>query len=261
MSSRKRPEEAAAGNSDYELYLERHRGSESNPDDYIREFSFEPELIVGRRADFNSISKVTRSGGRDLAKRPERHVTFLRPNRHSFPKRSTNWPVVATTLSVIPFDSSPAGIYQRDGGDHNLSVLSTTEYDHRRHPSSQVIGGLSINSAVRDQYNQRLSDGDRQDNVGGGPHERVQRAIVELIETDRGEDDEEKSAPSGRKRRKRPWWRWWRGSGKGSASSAEQVHHDIEAFYYVGSAKELFAIECDLLFAKVVHGPQQMWFS
>lgn len=291
---------STADHGDLEEYEE-----DTNHDDYIREFSFEPEIIVPKRtASANSLSCATTAQPVHTPKeassscpRPHKdsnhkqhRVRFLRPpNSLSLsllngrrgrlrclpPGTAPSSPTQAQPSTTEPHSIAPhpphvvCQLYKDDSGDGedgsgpstssgrggidykpvSLAGAEPTKQQRNR-PADTVVGERIFKVGV----------GEEEEGSSGDSSERVHRKRSLVVEselsfnsdpprTDRSassasEEEGDNSVGSGdsgerrgrrRKRRKsRRFW-WCTGGKKDRPSSAEQVHHEIEAFYYVGT--------------------------
>lgn len=201
---------------------------DNNYDDYIREFSFEPEIILGKRTDPDSLTCL--SPAASVKQRLLRNHKLFRPNTLSLSlpppaaEAATLGPLTENINSIIPL--------QLDASTANVDLLAGAV--------SQKIRRCSPN---------RLSDNinlvKRTDEGGESVVVVNKKKDLFSIEAEYSESDpegeEEKKERKGRRKdnsdkSKFKWW--WRGLGrrrrrKGGPLAADQVHNDIEAFYYV----------------------------
>lgn len=241
-AKRKRRTEAKAPLPDSSLE-EVGEEEEENHDDYIREFSFEPELIVPKRTvSANSLTCYQTSPSGDSTHPPDERPQ--RPQR-SHSNRSaeksrgllskTRLPVTGASplnesASVIPSPHSTQSVLV--GQDSNVEPISlagrtATGEDWDRKPvrrAAVFVVGEGEGRAEEDLL---------EITVDGGPVK--EEAENKDCEGDGGGGRDLERTESGRKRSKsRGWWKRWC-IEKDHASSADQVHHEIEAFYYVGT--------------------------
>lgn len=211
-------DKSSSSHGDYE--------DDDNYDDYIREFSFEPEIILGKRTEPDSFTCCRNPTSIAVKQRLLcNHKLFL-PNTLSLslpkPPPPAAGPMTDNINSIIPL--------QLDGSsEKNVELLAEAV--------PQKIHRCSPN---------RLSD---KINLVKGTDEGAESAPIvvkkkdifsieaEYSESDPEEEEEKKARKDNSRKRKSKWW--WRGVGKrrrkGGPLADDQVHHDIEAFYYVGT--------------------------
>lgn len=248
---------------------EQHEEDNSH-DDYIREFSFEPEIIVPKRTpSANSLtsSSTCASLAKDRNKDPtnrsqrshsgsnhkEPRVRFLRPNSLSLSLYKLRPPgpaplvknTATTESSIIPTTAAAAAAAPPP-------TLSSSSVDTAR-PSTSTSdhhGCISLAEVKPSEQEQQRRKFDSNKSArpfvvnAEGRHAKDvgDNAEINSAKSAAGnfsDDDNlqvvqvatEEETNRGKKcRRRRFWWCF----GKDRPSSSDQVHHEIEAFYYVG---------------------------
>lgn len=234
---------------------------EDNHDDYIREFSFEPEIIVPKRTvSANSLTcYAATQATQDKARGPQRtqstkgnpvinqpRVHFLRPNsslslslktkkrRHLRPPPGSAAAPSTELVSTIPPTADSGGGGQLVGSCSGPS----TDSDQNRISLAEAVSAKQQHKLLRKKTPKRRVLLPEEYLPEFYPSIQVQQESERVFENgDFGEGDSDSSEGRRRKPRKpskQSCWRRWCFEKGDRPSSAEQVHHEIEAFYYVG---------------------------
>lgn len=248
---------------------------DDNHDDYIREFSFEPEIILGRRTGPNLFT----CSADVAAATPSSSITSsspFRPPLASFPSSSTTSQGESEQKSNSSREKySSHNQYRALFRPKSLALSLCNRYRPPVEASSappppQPTVFLSTNSIIipRQQYSGTTRRYSQSDDAGPSTEDvrtvqfagieeraaakrrlkcdednaiasdrlcevRIEKEISGVQKEEDNCDDPERGNPVKGRTRKSRWRRGW--LHEKGARSVQQVHHEIEAFYYVGT--------------------------